>query len=74
MLAASRKDRVIGRTRILNVSTKTRKGFNHAGAPPGKREAAADEGDFITPERIIPIHIGRPSVSLNSRWEEVLKT
>lgn len=37
MLAASRKARVIGRTENLMVSTKTRNGFSHAGAPLGRR-------------------------------------
>ena len=41
MLAASRNDRVIGRTRILVVSIRTRNGFSHEGAPPGRSEAAA---------------------------------
>lgn len=73
MLAASRNESVIGRTRILRVSTKTRKGFNHLGAPPGRREAAAVDGEVATPEIMIPIHIGRPKDSLKSRWEVVLK-
>ena len=44
MLAASRKDSVIGRRRMLRVSIRTRNGFNQAGAPPGRRFAAANEG------------------------------
>ena len=41
IFAASRKERVRGRTKVLNVSTITKKGFNHLGAPEGKREAVA---------------------------------
>jgi hypothetical protein len=37
MLAASRNDSVIGRTKILVVSIITRNGFNHSGAPSGKK-------------------------------------
>lgn len=39
MLAARRKERVIGRTKVLTVSTITRKGFRAAGAPPGSSMA-----------------------------------
>jgi hypothetical protein len=37
MFAASRKDRVIGRTRILVVSISTKNGFSHSGAPSGRK-------------------------------------
>lgn len=37
IFAASRNDRVIGRTRILVVSIITKNGFNHSGAPSGKK-------------------------------------
>jgi hypothetical protein len=37
MLAAKRKDRVSGRTRILVDSIRTRNGFSHVGAPSGNR-------------------------------------
>ena len=37
MLAASRNDRVRGRTRILDVSIRTRNGFSQSGAPSGRR-------------------------------------
>lgn len=39
MFAASRKDKVKGRTRILIVSTRTKKGFSQSGAPGGRRLA-----------------------------------
>jgi len=35
IFAANRKDRVIGRTRFLTVSIKTKNGFNQSGAPLG---------------------------------------
>ena len=37
MLAANRNDSVIGRTMILVVSIITKNGFNHSGAPSGKK-------------------------------------
>jgi len=41
ILAANRNDNVIGRTKVLKVSTKTKKGFNQLGAPPGRSCALA---------------------------------
>ena len=72
-LAASRKERVIGRTKILTVSTRTKKGFNHLGAPLGRREAATEEGEKTTPEIIILSHRGRPIEREKIKWAEVLK-
>lgn len=43
ILAASRNDSVIGRTKILVVSIMTRNGFSHSGAPSGKKCAT----DFL---------------------------
>ena len=37
ILAANRNESVIGRTKILVVSIRTRNGFNHSGAPSGKK-------------------------------------
>lgn len=37
MFAASRKDRVIGCTNTLIVSVRTKNGFNHVGAPSGRK-------------------------------------
>jgi hypothetical protein len=39
MFATNRTEIVIGRTKILTLSTKTKKGFNQPGAPPGKNMA-----------------------------------
>ena len=44
ILAASRKERVIGRTKVLSVSIMTRNGFSHIGAPEGSRWAAKEAG------------------------------
>lgn len=44
MFAASRKDKVIGRIRILRDSTRTRKGFSQSGAPLGSSLAVKDLG------------------------------
>jgi hypothetical protein len=37
ILAANRKDSVSGRTVILTVSIKIKNGFNHVGAPSGRK-------------------------------------
>lgn len=73
ILAASRKDKVIGRTKVLRVSIITRKGFNHIGAPEGRRWAANDLGLNVAPERIIISQIGKPKEKENKIWEENLK-
>lgn len=39
IFAASRKDKVIGRTKILMVSIRMRAGESHLGAPDGSRLA-----------------------------------
>lgn len=44
MLAASRNDKVNGRTRILVVSISTRNGFSHKGAPSGRKCETNDLG------------------------------
>ena len=45
ILAANRKDNVIGRTEILIDSIKTSAGANHNGAPLGSRLAEKDVGE-----------------------------
>lgn len=67
ILATSRIERVIGRTHSLTVSTKTKNGFNAAGAPPGRRLAAADEGLWEAPEIIKESQRGRPKDSLTAK-------
>ena len=39
ILAASRNERVIGRTAVLRISMSTRKGLSQSGAPPGRKWA-----------------------------------
>ena len=60
MFAASRKDRVRGRTSVLIVSTKIRKGFSQSGAPGGSRFAANFFGAFSREEIIRLSHRGMP--------------
>jgi hypothetical protein len=60
MFAASRKDRVIGRTRILVVSISTKNGFSHSGAPSGRKCATDFFGECANDDRIIDSHIGSP--------------
>lgn len=71
-MAANRTVRVIGRTRILIVSIRIRAGFNHVGAPLGRRFAVAVLGSFEKPDRIRASHRGIPRVTVNRRCEERL--
>lgn len=68
MFAANRNDKVIGRTKILVVSINTRKGFNHSGAPSGRKCAVDFFGEYLKEEISILNHIGRPIDSVNKRW------
>jgi hypothetical protein len=72
ILAANRNERVIGRTRILIVSTITKKGLSHQGAPAGKRCAVKDTGLWVAPERIRDNHRGKPKDNVKIKWEENL--
>ena len=74
MLAASRKERVIGRTKVLTVSIKIRKGFNQEGAPPGSSEAKVVEVLYFVLEMIKLSQRGRPKVRVKNRWQEELNT
>lgn len=74
ILAANRKDRVIGRTVILIVSINTKKGFSQSGAPPGKRLAAQLEGLYTTAEMIKDIHKGNPNLNVKIKWLVNLNT
>lgn len=67
MFAASRNDRVIGRTRILVVSIITKNGFSHSGAPSGRKWATDFFGEYINDEMIILSHIGSPIDSVKIR-------
>ena len=67
IFAASRKDKVIGRTKALSVSINTNGGFSQAGAPPGKRAAANDRGAWCRLEIIRAPHNGSPNVRVKIR-------
>jgi len=73
MLAASRNERVIGRTRSLVDSTKTRNGFNQAGAPLGRRDAMHFIGRDESDDRINLSHRVSPNERVNKRCLERLK-
>lgn len=60
MLAASRKDRVIGRTVTLVVSIIIKNGFNQSGAPSGRRWAIDAFKFLVNDENMNDIHIGNP--------------
>ena len=60
ILAVSRTESVIGRTKILTVSMITRKGFKAAGAPMGSSLATTEVGLKKIPEIIKESHKGRP--------------
>ncbi len=63
-----------GRTEILIVSIKTRKGFNHVGAPPGRIPAKKFEGEFEIEDIIRANHNGNAKLKVKNRWLEDLKT
>jgi len=71
MFAASRNDNVIGRTKILVVSIMTKNGFNHSGAPSGRKWAVDFLGEYINVEISILSHIGRPISKVISRCLDV---
>lgn len=60
MLAVSRTDSVIGRTKILTVSIITKNGFNGAGAPIGRSPAITEVGLKNVAEMIKESHNGNP--------------
>lgn len=74
ILAARRKDKVIGRSKILTVSISTRNGLSQSGAPEGSREAAKYEGELRIEERIKASHMGSPRLNVNKRWLVDLNT
>lgn len=74
MLAASRNDRVINRTEILKDSVSTRNGFNHSGAPLGRRWAIKDFGAWVKALIIKLNHRGRPMAKVNTKCLEDLNT
>lgn len=73
IFAASRNDRVIGRTIILDDSIKTKNGFSQSGAPSGRRWAIVALIDLSALDIISSIHIGRAILRVNNRWLVTLK-
>ena len=68
MFAASRKDRVSGRTITLTDSISTRNGFNQSGAPSG-RKWATDSFMFSENLEMISLsHKGKPKEKVMIRW------
>src|ERR1700761_9827693 len=72
IFAASRNDRVRGRTVILVVSIKTRNGFSQSGAPSGRKCAMNIFGYFVNLDRIIDIHSGSPIANVKIKCLDVL--
>lgn len=73
IFAANRNDRVIGRTKILIVSTKTKNGFNQSGAPPGKILAKNLVWELINEEIIKDNHKGIAIAIVKNKCLEILK-
>ena len=74
MLAARRKDRVMGRAEVLEDSTRTRKGLSQEGAPPGSNIAINFIGREKAADRIRLSHRVSPNENVNKRWLVRLKT
>lgn len=74
ILAANRIDNVTGRTEILTVSTKTRKGLRPAGAPAGKKWAVTLKKFINNPDKIKENHKGSPKENAKLRWLLKLNT
>lgn len=68
ILAASRTDNVIGRSKILVVSIRIKAGLKASGAPVGRRWAAAAPGLKAQPDIRRDAHRGRAKVKVITRW------
>ena len=73
MFAVNRKDRVIGRTKILSVSTFKRNLFNHPGAPLGISLAMKDDKLLVIEEIIKVSHRHEATGKARTMWEDELK-
>jgi len=73
IFAASRNERVIGRTVTLVVSINTRNGFSQSGAPSGRKCAIDFLIDLKNLESIIASQRGRPKIRVKIKWLDVLK-
>ena len=74
MFAASRNERVMGRRRILIVSTRARNGFNQSGAPPGRIPAINLVIDQFIDEMMSLNHRGIARDMVKNKCLVVLKT
>jgi hypothetical protein len=73
MFAASRNDRVNGRTSTLDDSISTRNGLSQSGAPSGKKWAVAAFGLNMNLDIISLNHNGSPKDKVIIRWLDILK-
>jgi len=73
ILAASRNDRVRGRTVTLVVSINTRNGLSQSGAPSGKKCAIDFLIDLKNLDIIIASQSGSPKIKVKIRCLDVLK-
>jgi hypothetical protein len=73
IFAANRKDRVTGRTMILDDSINTKNGLSQSGAPSGRRWAIVALIDLMVLDIINSIHIGKPILKVNKRCLVTLK-
>jgi hypothetical protein len=71
-LAANRNESVAGRTTILVVSINTRNGFNHSGAPSGRKWAIDALGALVNEDKINLSHKGSPRLNVKIKCLEVL--
>src|SRR5277367_75246 len=72
MFAASRNDRVNGRTIILVVSMIIKNGFNQSGAPSGRKCAIEAFVFLLNLDRINVNHIGNPIDMVKIKWLDKL--
>jgi len=73
MFAASRNDRVIGRTVTLVVSISTRNGLSQSGAPSGRKWAIDFIIELVNLDIIIDNHRGSPKIRVKIKCLDVLK-
>ena len=73
ILAANRKDKVKGRTRMLVDSIIIRNGFNQLGAPSGSKWAIVAFIFLADDDIINDIHIGKPIDNVMIRCLDNLK-
>ena len=69
-LAASRKDKVSGRTRLLVISIISKNGFSQPGAPLGINLAKKERSLWDLEDKIVLAQMGRARVRVRSMWEE----